>query len=262
MGPRLWTDAVRYKDEYGRTRYSFSPVMITSITASVLNGLFIAVMTKVYSKVSLFQITENIALSNSQVAWQLTVMEMPRTDAQFEESYTYKVAIFQFVNFYGALFYLAFLRGPLAQNDPSDINNMAAGGELHEVWQLQIHKLPGCPVTGCLLDVSIQLFIIMTGKQAINNILEIGMVQPFNKSKQLSCLLYLGLPKLKNFIRRCRSKVDPSDYANYERWERDANLEPPAPLNLFGDYLEMWIQVSIRISKISTYELYYFSLAS
>lgn len=45
-----------------------------------------------------------------------------------------------------------------------------------------------CPITGCLLDVSIQLAIVMVGKQALNNVVEIG------------------LPKLRNWWRRRKLK--------------------------------------------------------
>ncbi len=71
-------------------------------------------------------------------------MELPRTDRQFEESYTYKVTIFQFVNFYGALFYLTLARGQLIFKDSPSVDETGAGG---------------CPITGCLMDVSIQLFM-------------------------------------------------------------------------------------------------------
>lgn len=43
------------------------------------------------------------------------MLEMPKTHEQFDNSYTYKMFILQFVNYYGALFYLAFHRGQWLQ---------------------------------------------------------------------------------------------------------------------------------------------------
>lgn len=68
-----------------------------------------------------------------QICWKLTHMEMPRTEEQFEYSYTYKMFLFQFVNFYGALFYLAFIRGQKPV-DPSEPKGLIS--------------IPGCPPTG------------------------------------------------------------------------------------------------------------------
>uniref|UniRef100_A0A914XH48 Anoctamin n=1 Tax=Plectus sambesii TaxID=2011161 RepID=A0A914XH48_9BILA len=50
-GPILWYARLQYKDPVtGSTEVSISPTLLTSITASILNGLFIAVMTKIYMK--------------------------------------------------------------------------------------------------------------------------------------------------------------------------------------------------------------------
>ncbi len=50
-----------------------------------------------------FQVYEYIAL------W-LTNMEFPRTQTDFEDSYTLKKFLFQFINFYSSLFYIAFFK--------------------------------------------------------------------------------------------------------------------------------------------------------
>jgi hypothetical protein len=130
------------------------------------------------------------------------MLEMPRTQDNFEESFTYKVFIFQFVNFYGALFYLSFVRVFKTENPMYSDSGR-------------------CPSTGCLLDVSIQLFIIMTGKQAVNNLLEVG------------------IPAIKNWWKKRKSLQSTSPYA---RWEQDYDLVAPDGISLFGDYLEMLIQ--------------------
>ena len=44
------------------------------------------------------------------MAYTLTRFEYCRTDDEFENSYIYKAVIFQFINYYGALFYMVFMR--------------------------------------------------------------------------------------------------------------------------------------------------------
>ena len=48
------------------------------------------------------------------MALKLTEIECPRTQLEFESSYTVKVFLFQFINFYSSLFYIAFVKGRLA----------------------------------------------------------------------------------------------------------------------------------------------------
>lgn len=45
------------------------------------------------------------------IAHRLTEMELPRTQSEFDDSLTLKVYIFQFVNYYSCIFYIAFLKG-------------------------------------------------------------------------------------------------------------------------------------------------------
>ena len=51
-----------------------------------------------------------------QIAYALTRFEYCRTDQRFEHSYTLKAVIFQFINYYGALFGLVLLKAePMLQ---------------------------------------------------------------------------------------------------------------------------------------------------
>jgi hypothetical protein len=58
----------------------------------------------------------------ANIAWRLTESEYPRTETAFETSYTLKMYIFQFVNYYATLFYLAFIQpwlaGKLGKHSP------------------------------------------------------------------------------------------------------------------------------------------------
>lgn len=45
------------------------------------------------------------------LAVKLTEMELPRTQTEFDDSLTLKIYLFQFVNYYTSIFYIAFLKG-------------------------------------------------------------------------------------------------------------------------------------------------------
>ena len=68
---------------------------ITSFTAASINLVVIVILGRVYA----------------WVAVKLTDMECHRTDASYEDSLTVKMYLFQFVNYYSSVFYIAFFKG-------------------------------------------------------------------------------------------------------------------------------------------------------
>ena len=59
-------------------------------------------------------------------------IEMPRTFTEYEDSFTFKMFLFQFVNFYGTIIYIAFFKGRWVVyiiSTPSE-NKFAAGSVL------------------------------------------------------------------------------------------------------------------------------------
>ena len=46
-----------------------------------------------------------------QCSLSVVVSEMHRTQSEFEDQYTFKVFIFQFVNFYSSIIYIGFIKG-------------------------------------------------------------------------------------------------------------------------------------------------------
>ena len=71
--------------------------------------------------------------------------------------------LFQFVNTYSSIFYIAFFKLNYVVGTPGNYQRLAGG------------RLDGCGVGGCLLDLFIQLVIIMVGQQIIGNITEIAV---------------------------------------------------------------------------------------
>ena len=90
---------------------------------------------------------------------------MPKTDADYENSYTLKMFIFQAVNFWSSIFYIAFCKGR-GTGTPIEYTRLGKTGSF---------RLEECHPAGCLVDLSMQLAIIMILKQAIGNIMELGV---------------------------------------------------------------------------------------
>ena len=137
---------VMYRLVEGSSLYSNTRIII-SASAAFLNLLAIIVLNQIYYHVALW----------------LTNLEQPRTQTEFEDSYTFKVFMFQCINYYSSLAYIAFFKGKFF-NHPGDQSAREGLGKF---------KNDVCDPSGCLYELCIQLGIIMVGKQALNNFVEI-----------------------------------------------------------------------------------------
>ncbi|XP_067906491.1 anoctamin-6 isoform X2 [Heterodontus francisci] len=122
-----------------------TPQMATSVTASIINFLFIMILNILYERVAIW----------------ITDFELPRTQTDYENSLTVKMFLFQFVNYYSSCFYIAFFKGKIV------------GYPGEPVYWLGRFRNEECDPGGCLVELSTQLLIIMGGKAIWNNIQEI-----------------------------------------------------------------------------------------
>ncbi|XP_035162246.3 anoctamin-7 isoform X6 [Callithrix jacchus] len=170
---------------------------IASLTGSVVNLIFIVILSKIY-----------VTLAHVLTRW-----EMHRTQTKFEDSFTLKVFIFQFVNFYSSPIYIAFFKGRFVGHP----------GNYHTLFGVRSEE---CAAGGCLIELAQELLVIMVGKQVINNMQEVL------------------IPKLKGwwqkFRLRSKRKAGGSSGAGREPWEADYELVPCE--GLFDEYLEMVLQ--------------------
>lgn len=81
--------------------------LLVSASAATLNLIFIVGFSRVYEKVAL----------------KLTEFEIPRTQAEFDASYNFKIYLLQFINNYGSIFYMAFFKGAYTGH-PQKYNKM------------------------------------------------------------------------------------------------------------------------------------------
>ncbi|XP_064628631.1 anoctamin-4-like isoform X6 [Lineus longissimus] len=185
--------------------------LLTTATAALLSLITIMLLNKIYEKIAIF----------------LTNFEQPRTETEFEDKFTSKMFLFQFVNYYSTIFYIAFFKGRL--NDyPGSTTFYVAGS----------YRQEECDPAGCLIELCIQLGITMIGKQAFNNIKE------------------LVIPVVMNYIRARKAKKAEKDEKNvYTRWEQDFDLGAQPDLGLFEEYLEMVVQFGFITIFVAAFPL-------
>uniref|UniRef100_A0A914I139 Anoctamin n=1 Tax=Globodera rostochiensis TaxID=31243 RepID=A0A914I139_GLORO len=188
---------------FSQAEHRILAIWVTSGTAATINLIFIIFMNFFYRKLAL----------------KLTAWECPRTQSDFDNSYTLKVFLFQFVNTYSSLFYIAFVKGRFV--GPPRVNRE---------WQ--------CEAAGCMVGLVIQLSVIMIGKQILNTLFEIS--NPMISSCVRRWRLKIPETKAQKAKRHIRTKKGQSVVGTYER---DYSLNVNQQQFLFKEYLEMVIQL-------------------
>ncbi|CAF2736974.1 unnamed protein product [Rotaria sp. Silwood2] len=177
---------------------------VASITGACINLVVIIALSSLYERLAIW----------------LTDYEIHRTEKDYENALTLKMFLFQFVNFYASIFYIAFIK-PWFANPP--------GVESYKIGK---YKTEECEASGCLAELSIQLLVILVGKQVINNLFEVGMVKFWTFFRKI--LVHRNAFKQMRYRRHHTlhwySKRPQEDDFMLERW---------TTTTLFYEYLEL-----------------------
>ena len=117
--------------------------MIISITAASINLTFILIFNVVYDLVAIW----------------ITEKELHRTQTSYDDSLIVKIYVFQFINYYASIFYIAFVKGQFIGSPDNYIKWFG-------------YRQEECQPGGCFVELSIQLAIIFCGKQFFLAIVE------------------------------------------------------------------------------------------
>ncbi|XP_028370919.2 anoctamin-9 [Phyllostomus discolor] len=160
---------------------------------------------------------------NKRVALKLCDFEKPRTFSERESKFTVKFFTLQFFAHFSSLVYIAFILGRI-NGHPGKYLRLAG------LW-----KLEECHLSGCMMDLFVQMAVIMGLKQTLSN-----------------CMEYLG-PWLTLKYRSLRGWE--SEDPELRSWQRNYRLNRVNTFSLFDEFMEMMIQYGFTTIFVAAFPL-------
>nr|XP_055157135.1 anoctamin-9 isoform X1 [Nyctereutes procyonoides] len=190
MAAALFNSALLFQEEQVTTA--------VVVTGALFHYVVILIMTKV----------------NKCVALKLCDFEKPRTFSERESKFTTKFFTLQFFAHFSSLIYIAFILGRINGHPGKSVR-------LAGLW-----KLEECHLSGCMMDLFLQMAIIMGLKQTLSN-----------------CAEYLG-PWLAHKCRLMRFKLGRASRDPELRvMQHNYLLNPVNTFSLFDEFMEMSTRV-------------------
>ncbi|XP_011379110.1 anoctamin-9 [Pteropus vampyrus] len=160
---------------------------------------------------------------NKSVALKLCDFEKPRTFSERESKFTVKFFTLQFFTHFSSLVYVAFILGRINGHPGKSVR-------LAGLW-----KLEECHLSGCMMDLFVQMAIIMGLKQTLSNCME--YLRPWLALKYRSM--------------RGHESRDPE----LRDWQRNYRLNPVNTFSLFDEFMEMMIQYGFTTIFVAAFPL-------
>nr|XP_055157136.1 anoctamin-9 isoform X2 [Nyctereutes procyonoides] len=202
MAAALFNSALLFQEEQVTTA--------VVVTGALFHYVVILIMTKV----------------NKCVALKLCDFEKPRTFSERESKFTTKFFTLQFFAHFSSLIYIAFILGRINGHPGKSVR-------LAGLW-----KLEECHLSGCMMDLFLQMAIIMGLKQTLSN-----------------CAEYLG-PWLAHKCRLMRFKLGRASRDPELRvMQHNYLLNPVNTFSLFDEFMEMMIQYGFTTIFVAAFPL-------
>ncbi|XP_060532347.1 anoctamin-1-like isoform X2 [Cylas formicarius] len=214
VGVVIYRMSLLTSDTLYNDRSSFR-IYVVPVTAGVINLVCIVVLNMAYDRLAVW----------------LTEMELQRTQTEFDDSLALKIYMFQFVNYYSSIFYIAFFKGKFV-GYPSKYNKVFG------------YRQEECNPGGCLMELTMQLAIIMIGKQAVNTILE--MIIPLLFKMYQTFVVTTGIE---------RAEKEEELIVSCNQWTEDYKLSELESQSLFAEYLEMVLQYGFVTIFVAAFPL-------
>uniref|UniRef100_A0A8D0QQM3 Anoctamin n=1 Tax=Sus scrofa TaxID=9823 RepID=A0A8D0QQM3_PIG len=210
------------------------------VTGALVHYVTILVMTKI----------------NKCVALKLCDFEKPRTFSERESKFTIRFFTLQFFAHFSSLIYIAFILGSSSllstwvsswlkipsspftpKNEGWSCLSLAwiNGHPGKSVRLAGLWKLEECHLSGCMMDLFVQMAIIMGLKQTLSN-----------------CMEYLR-PWLAHKWRSMQATV--SRDPELRRWQHNYLLNPVNTFSLFDEFMEMMIQYGFTTIFVAAFPL-------
>lgn len=200
---------------------------VSSKSAAITSG--VAALLNLVAMISLNMIYQKIAIV-------LTDWENHEMDSDYEFNLASKIFLFQFVNSYASIFYVAFFKGRF----------MGYPGNYNTFWGGRQEE---CAAYGCLIELTIQLAVIMVGKQVIGAFQEtlLPKLQDWFKARAHRKQVAkenkeIEMQNLKDGVAPGTGAVELAPKQLDTPWEEQYIDIPSPSLGLFYEYLEMIIQ--------------------
>ncbi|CAH1155880.1 unnamed protein product [Phaedon cochleariae] len=214
MGVVVYRMSYVTSDALYRDKTSYR-IYVVPVTAAMINLVCIVILNLIYDRLA---------------EW-LTEMELQRTQTEFDDSLAVKIYMFQFVNYYSSIFYIAFFKGKFV-GYPTKYNKIFG------------YRQEECMPGGCLMELTIQLAIIMIGNQAMNTVVE--MVVPLLIKMYNTFMVTTGIEK---------AAKEEITLISCNQWTEDYKLGEFQSRSLFAEYLEMVLQYGFVTIFVTAFPL-------